>query len=167
MDEIINKVQQSGLITIDLEELYPKGERVEYDIAQNLWQGLALKEKEFREFISANNWSVYKEKYVAIHCSADAIIPTWAFMLLSSALQPYAKKIVFGTKEDLEKNIFAELISAIDENKYKDARVVIKGCSDLPVPVSAYVDLTNKLLPVVKSLMFGEPCSTVPIFRKK
>lgn len=167
MDEIINKVQQSGLITIDLEELYPKGERVEYDIAQNLWQGLALKEKDFREFISTNDWSVYKDKYVAVFCSADAIVPTWAFMLLSAALQPYAKKIVFGSKEELEKNIFSDLISSLNENNYKDARVVIKGCSDLPVPLSAYVDLTNKLLPVVKSLMFGEPCSTVPIYKKK
>lgn len=167
MDEIINKVQQSGLITIDLEELYPKGERVEYDIAQNLWQGLALKEKDFREFISTNDWTYYKDKYVAIYCSVDAIIPTWAYMLLTSSIQPYAKKIVYGNSEHLERVLFHELIKNLDENKYKDARVVIKGCSDLPVPLSAYVDLTNKLLPVVKSLMFGEPCSTVPIYKKK
>ena len=165
--EIKNKIANSGLITIDLEELYPKGERAEYDIAQNLWQGLALKEKDFRDFIGKNDWSTYQNKFVAIHCSVDAIVPTWAYMLLSTAIQPYAKKIVFGNLEHLERVLFHELILSIDENKYKDARVVIKGCSNLPVPTSAYVDLTNKLLPVVKSLMFGEPCSTVPLYKKK
>lgn len=167
MEEITNKVQQSGLISIDLEELFPKGERASYDLAQNLWQGLALKEKDFREFISQNDWKSFQDKYVAIHCSVDAIIPTWAYMLLSTALQPYAKKIVYGNPEHLERVLFHELVSSIDEKKYQDARVVIKGCSNLPVPNSAYVDLTNKLLPVVKSLMFGEPCSTVPIYKKK
>lgn len=167
MEEITNKVQQSGLISIDLEELYPKGEREEYDLAQNLWQGLALKEKDFRAFIQQNDWKFYQDKFVAIHCSVDAIIPTWAYMLLSSAIQPYAKKIVYGNLEHLERVLFHELVSSIDEKKYEGARVVIKGCSNLPVPNSAYVDLTNKLLPVVKSLMFGEPCSTVPIYKKK
>lgn len=165
--EILNKIANSGLITIDLEDLYPKGERVSYDIAQNLWQGLALKEKDFREFIKTNDWSVYQDKYVAIHCSADAIVPTWAFMLLSTALQPFAKKIIFGSLEELENNLFSEVISNIKAEDYVDARVIIKGCSNLPVPTSAYVELTNKLLPVVKSLMFGEPCSTVPLYKKK
>lgn len=167
MGEIINKVQQSGLITIDLEEYYPKEERVEYDLAQNLWQGLALKEKDFREFVSANDWSVYKNKLVAITCTADAIVPTWAFMLVSGSVQPYAKKIIFGNLQELESAVFSDIIQSLDANIFRDARVVIKGCSKLPVPVSAYVELTNKLLPVVKSLMFGEPCSTVPIYKKK
>ena len=167
MGEIINKVQQSGLITIDLEEYYPKEERVEYDLAQNLWQGLALKEKDFREFVSANDWSVYKNKLVAITCTADAIVPTWAFMLVSGSVQPYAKKIIFGNLQELESAVFSDIIRSLDANIFRDARVVIKGCSKLPVPVSAYVELTNKLLPVVKSLMFGEPCSTVPIYKKK
>lgn len=165
--EIENKIANSGLITIDLEDLYPKGERVNYDIAQNLWQGLALKEKDFREFIKTNDWSIYQDKFVAISCSVDAIIPTWAFMLLSTAIQPYAKKIVFGNLEHLERILFHELVLSIDENKYKEAKVIIKGCSNLPVPTSAYVELTNKLMPVVKSLMFGEPCSTVPLYKKK
>lgn len=165
--EIENKIANSGLITIDLEDLYPKGERVSYDIAQNLWQGLALKEKDFREFIKTNDWSFYQDKYVAIHCSTDAIIPTWAFMLLSTALQPYTKKIIFGSLEELENNLFSEVISNIKAEDYVDARVIIKGCSNLPVPTSAYVELTNKLMPVVKSLMFGEPCSTVPLYKKK
>ena len=167
MGEIINKVQQSGLITIDHEEYYPKEERVEYDLAQNLWQGLALKEKDFREFVSANDWSVYKNKLVAITCTADAIVPTWAFMLVSGSVQPYAKKIIFGNLQELESAVFSDIIQSLDANIFRDARVVIKGCSKLPVPVSAYVELTNKLLPVVKSLMFGEPCSTVPIYKKK
>ena len=167
MDEIVNKVQQSGLVTIDLQELFPKGEREEYDIAQNLWQGLALKEKDFREFISKNDLTFDQDKLVAIHCSVDAIVPTWAFMLLSAAIQPYAKKIVYGNLEHLERVLFHELVQSIDEKKYEGARVVIKGCSDLPVPNSAYVDLTNKLVPVVKSLMLGEPCSTVPLYKKK
>lgn len=165
--EIENKIANSGLITIDLEDFYPKEERVNYDIAQNLWQGLALKEKDFREFIKTNDWSVYQNKLVAINCSADAIIPTWAFMLLSTALQPYAKKIFFGSLEELEKNLFSEIISNLNIDDYKDGRIIIKGCSNLPVPISAYVELTNKLLPVVKSLMFGEPCSTVPLYKKK
>jgi hypothetical protein len=167
MEEIINKVQQSGLITIDLEEYYPKEERIVYDISQNLWQGLVLKEKDFRDFVSTNDWSVYKNKFVAITCSADAIVPAWAFMLISGAVQPYAKKIIFGNSEELEKAVFSDVIQSLDETKFRDARVVLKGCSKLPVPVSAYVELTNKLLPVVKSLMFGEPCSTVPIYKKK
>jgi len=166
-DEIINKVAQSGLITIDLEDYYPKGERVIYDIAQNLFQGLALKEKEFREFISKNDWAVYKDKYVAIICSADAIIPTWAYMLITNAISPYAIKVIFGDTETLETILFSEAINKINTEQFRDARVVIKGCGNLPVPVSAYVELTNKLLPVAKSVMFGEACSTVPVFKKK
>lgn len=165
--EIINKVSQSGLITIDLEEYYPKGERVVYDLAQNLFQGIALKEKDFREFISRNDWAFYKDKYVAIICSADAIIPTWAFMLLTNSIAPFAKKVVYGNPETLETLLFSEEINKMDMEQFRDARIVIKGCGKLPVPVSAYVELTNKLLPFAKSVMFGEPCSTVPVFKRK
>lgn len=166
MDEIVNKVAQSGLITIDLGDLYPEGKRCVVDIKDQLFQGLILREKDFREFIKTNDWSVYRDAYVALTCSADAIIPDWAWMLLASALQPFARKIVFGTLELLETVLFDEIISAFDINPYLDGRIVIKGCGDKPVPKTAYIDLTRKLQPHVKSIMYGEPCSTVPVFKK-
>lgn len=164
-DEIINKVSESGLVTIDLEEYYVEGERVLFDIKPLLFQELILKEKEFREFIKQEDWTKYKDKLVAITCSNDAIVPTWAFMLLSLALQPFAKKIVFGNLEMLENTLFDEALSTIDVTKYKDARVVIKGCSAKPVPVNAYVKLCSALKPYTKSMMYGEPCSTVPLYK--
>lgn len=165
-DQIINKVAQSGLITIDLEELYPKGERILLDIKDQLFQGLILKEKDFRDFLATHDWAQYKNKFVAITCSADAIIPTWAYMLLASHLEPFAKKTSFGTIETLNSELYHEIINRIDVNSYKDARIVIKGCSNLPVPKSAYVELTAKLRPLVKSIMYGEPCSTVPVYKQ-
>lgn len=164
-DEITNKVANSGLITIDLGELYLPGERVLIDIKDQLFQELILREKDFREFIKGHDWSQYKNKYVALTCSADAIIPDWTWMLLASALQPFAKKIVFGSLEVLETVLFDETLSNFDIEKYRDARIVIKGCGDKPVPKSAYIELTRKLQPIVKSLMYGEPCSTVPIYK--
>ena len=164
-DEIINKVANSGLITIDLEEFYPKGERVLFDIKPLLFHELILKEKDFREFIKQHDWSQYKDKLVAITCTADAIIPTWAFMLVSIALEPFAKKIVFGNLETLEAIIFNEALLAIVYEDYKDKRVVIKGCSNLPVSTNAYVELVRGLRPFAKSIMYGEPCSTVPLFK--
>lgn len=166
-DEIINKVAQSGLVTIDLEEMYPQGERVLLDIKDRLFQGLILREKDFREFVSAHDWSQYKDKYVAITCTADAIVPTWAYMLLTVSLEPYARKVVFGDLEALETILYNEMLGRIDVNTYKDARIVIKGCSNLPVPRSAYVELTRILRPVAKSIMYGEPCSTVPLYKAK
>lgn len=166
-DEIINKVAQSGLITIDLEELYPQGERVLLDIKDRLFQGLILREKDFREFVSTHDWSQYKDKYVAVTCSTDAIVPTWAYMLLAVSLEPFAKKTVFGDLEMLEATLYNELLSKLDTGQYKDARIVIKGCSNLPVPRSAYVELTRLLRPVAKSIMYGEPCSTVPLYKAK
>jgi len=166
MDEIINKVASSGLVTVDLEEMYPQGERVVLDIKDQLWQGLALKEKDFREWIKTNDWSVYQNKLVAVTCSVDAIIPNWAFMLVASKLEGVAKRVVFGNAEMLEIILFSELISTINPEDYRDKRLVIKGCSDRPVPTSAYVELVNKLQPVAKSIMFGEPCSTVPVFKR-
>lgn len=166
-EEIINKVANSGLITIDLEEYYPKGERVLFDIKPLLFQELILKEKDFREYIKTNDWTVYQNKYVAVICSADAIIPTWAYMLISIALEPYAKKVVFGNLQTLETVLFNEVLNQIDYKEYKDQRIVIKGCSNLPVTTNAYVELANKLKPFAKSIMYGEPCSTVPLYKAK
>ncbi len=166
MDEIVNKVAQSGIVTIDLEEYYPEGKRVLFDIKPLLFQELILKEKDFREFIKNEDWTKYKDCYVAITCSNDAIVPTWAYMLLTLALKPFAKKIVFGTLETLETVLFEEIIEKLDTAPYKDARIVIKGCGDKPVPVSAYVAITEKVKPLAKSIMYGEPCSTVPLYKQ-
>lgn len=166
MEEITNKVANSGLITIDLGELYLPGERVVLDIKDQLFRELILREKDFREFIKTNDWSQYKDKYVALTCSADAIIPDWAWMLLASALEPFAKKIVFGSIEVLETVLFDEILSAFDVENFRGERIVIKGCGDKPVPKSAYIELTRKLRPVAKSIMYGEPCSTVPVYKQ-
>jgi hypothetical protein len=166
-EEIINKVAQSGLITINLEDYYVKGERAVIDIQSQLYQGLLLREKDFREYIKNENWEFYRGKFVAITCSADAIVPTWAYMLLAIQLEPYAKKVVFGSLEQLETELFHEQLKRLDFESYKDARIVIKGCSNLPVPISAYVELTAALRPFAKSIMYGEPCSTVPLFKRK
>lgn len=164
-DEIINKVANSGLITIDLEEFYPKGERVLFDLKPLLFQELILKEKDFREFIKQHNWSDYKDKMVAITCTVDATIPTWAFMLVSIALEPFAKKIVFGNLDTLEAIVFNEVLQTINYSDYKDQRIVIKGCGNLPVSTNAYVELVKGLRPYAKSIMYGEPCSTVPLYK--
>lgn len=165
-EEIINRVAKSGIITLNLEDYYLEGERVAYDIKQNLWQEIALKEKDFREFIKTNDWSVYNDKLVAIHCSVDAIIPTWAYMLLSIALQPHARRVFFGSVESMNQVLYEEQLNQIDFSQYEDVRIVIKGCGDKAVPESAYVSLTNKLLPFAKAIMYGEPCSTVPLYKK-
>ena len=166
MEEIVNKVAQSGLITIDLEEMYPEGKRASFDIADQLWQGIALREKDFREFIKTNDWEKYRGAFVAVHCSVDAILPHWAYMLVASRLEGIAAKVVQGNLEMLEQVLFSEMISQLDVEPYRDRRLVIKGCSKRHVPVSAYVDLVNKLQPVAKSILFGEPCSTVPVFKR-
>ena len=164
--EIINKVALSGIITIDLEEFYPSGERVLLDIKDLLFQELILREKDFREFIKNEDFSKYKNKYVAIVCSADAIVPTWAYMLLAIQLEPYVKRVVFGNLETLETVLFNEILSKLDINIYKDVRVVIKGCGHLPVPKAAYVEIARLLRPVVKSIMYGEACSTIPLYKQ-
>lgn len=165
--EIINRVSSSSLITFDLEELYTPGERVLFDIKGLLFQELILREKDFRDFIKSHHWSQYTNQYVAITCSADAVIPTWAYMLLASALQPYAAVVIFGTLRDLETFLFKQALDSTDWKKYSNAKVVIKGCSKVEVPVSSYVEATNRLRPIASSIMFGEPCSTVPVFKKK
>ena len=165
-DEIVNKVSQSGLITIDLEEFYPSGERVVFDIKDLLFQGLVLREKDFREFIKNEDWNKYKDKYVALVCSADAIVPTWAYMLLAKQLETISKRVVFGDLETLETILYNEILSKLNISEYKDARIVIKGCGNLPVPKSAYVQITTLLRPFAKSIMYGEPCSTVPLYKQ-
>lgn len=167
MEEIINRVAKSPLITLDLEDYYSKHERVLYDIKDNLFMGLILKEKDFRDFLKTHDWSQYSNKNVAITCSEDAIVPTWAYMLLATYLAPHAATIVFGSLQELESKLFFDAIKTIDPEQFRDKKVVIKGCSKLPVPTAAYVEITNRLQPVVQSLMFGEPCSTVPVYKKK
>ncbi len=166
-EEIINKVGKSGLITINLEEMYPTGDRVSFDLKDLLWQGLALREKEFRDFLKDHDWSQYQDKYVAVFCSVDAIIPHWAFMLVASYLTGIARLVHIGSASEMESAIFKNIIEKINIEEYTDQRLVIKGCSDRPVPQSAYADLVFKLQPVAKSIMFGEPCSTVPVFKRK
>ncbi|MEM9024121.1 MAG: DUF2480 family protein [Bacteroidota bacterium] len=167
MDQPIeNKVARSGLVTIDLEAWYPAGERVLFDIKDLLWQEIALKEKDFRTFVKAHDWAQYQGKLVALHCSVDAIVPTWAFMLLATALAPYAQDVVFGNLEQLERSLYQRIIDGIDGADYQDQRVVIKGCSDREVPADAYVALTRKLQPFARSIMYGEPCSTVPLYKR-
>jgi hypothetical protein len=166
-ENIINKVAQSGLVTLDPAQFYPAGERVVYDIKDNLFHGLMLREKDFREFVKGHDWAQYQGKLVAVTCTADAIVPAWAYMLLANRLAPYAKDVVFGDAELLETVLFVKQIATMDVEQYRDQRLVIKGCGDTPVPVSAYVELTKKLTPVAKSLMFGEPCSTVPIYKRR
>ena len=165
-DGIVNRVASSALVTFDLEQYHQPGERVSLDISDQLFQGLIIREKDFREYVKTNDWRVYENKYVAVHCSADAIIPTWAYMLLAVALEPYAKRVVFGKLEDLERTLYAEVLAGVDWSEFKDAKVVVKGCSKVDVPLSAYVEATFRLRSVAASLMFGEPCSTVPVFKR-
>lgn len=165
-EEIVNRVANSGLISLDLEEYYHPGERVVYDLKDNLYQGMILREKDFREFLKEYDWSSYQGKNVAILCSEDAIVPTWAYMLLATKLEPYAHMFVFGDLADLEKKLFYEALSHLDLEPYRGARVVVKGCSKHPVPIDAYVEVTRLLKPLVQSLMFGEPCSTVPLYKR-
>jgi hypothetical protein len=165
--DIINKVAQSGLITIDLEDFYLPGERVVFDIKGWLFEELILKEKDFRDKLKSHDWEQYRDKFVAVTCTADAIVPTWAYMLIATYLEPFAKKIIFGTLAELEIVLFKSALSKLNPEDFKDQKIVIKGCSNIDVPVSAYVELTALLRPVVKSIMYGEPCSTVPVFKRK
>lgn len=167
MDTIVNKVAESGLITLDLEEFYPKEEIVSFDLKDYLFMGMILKEKDFRTALQQIDWESYRDKSVAVFCSADAIIPLWAYMLVSTYLSGAAKRVFAGTAEEMRKQLFIENIRKINSDEYIDKRVVIKGCGDLEMGDYAYVEITNKLVPAVKSLMYGEPCSTVPVYKKK
>ena len=166
-ENIVNKVASSGLITLNLEAYYNQAERVVYDIKDNLFHGLILREKDFREFIKTHDWSQYAGKNVAITCSADAIVPTWAYMLLSNRLSPYVNELVFGSLETLEAILLSKALAKIDFDAFANERVVVKGCADIDIPVFAYVEITRQLGKVAKSIMYGEPCSTVPIFKRK
>jgi hypothetical protein len=163
---IVNRVAKSGLVSLDLEDYYHPGERVVYDLKDNLFMGLILKEKDFRDFLKTHDWSQYTDKNVAVTCTEDAISPTWAFMLLTIQLEPYAHTVVFGSLQDLEEKLYFDAIARINIEDYRDSRVVVKGCSKVPVPTAAYVEITRRLRPVAQSLMFGEPCSTVPLYKR-
>ncbi len=165
-EPIVNRVANSPLITFNLEEYYHQGERVVYDIKDNLFQEMILREKDFRAFVKEHDWSQYEGKNVALACSVDAIVPTWAYMLLASKISPYAHRVVFGTIEELESALFQEALSQIDFSTFQDKKIVVKGCSNVPVPTQAYVEVTARLRPFAASIMYGEPCSTVPIYKK-
>lgn len=165
-NEIVNRVASSALKVFDLEEHFVPGERVVFDISDQLYEGIILKEKPFRDFIRGHEWAQYEGKLVAITCSEDAIIPTWAYMLVASSLEPYARTFVFGGLEELETKVFYDALSRIDWQQYAGAKVVIKGCSKVAVPVAAYVEATRLIRRYAASVMFGEPCSTVPVYKR-
>ena len=165
--EIINRVSNSGLTQLDLEEWYPKGDRLGFNIEKYLFKGLILKELDFRAALKELDWSIYKGVFVAVHCSADAIVPTWAYMLVSQYLSPFAAKVLFCDPSQIDSYLYSEILSKIDVEEFRDKRVIVKGCSKFPVPVSAYVEVSALLTPLVQSLMFGEPCSNVPLYKKK
>lgn len=166
-ETIVNKVAQSGLRTIDLAKYAPQAAIVVYDIKDNLFHGLILKEKDFRDFIKAHDWTQYADKHIGIICSTDAIVPTWAYMLLANKLEPYALSVHFGDKDLVLNELFSAAIASIDYAEYQDQRVVVKGCGDIFIPESAFVKFTVGLSKVAKSIMYGEPCSTVPVFKRK
>jgi len=166
-EEIINRIANSKLMTFDLEEIYPKGERISFDISQWLVEGIVLRESEFREKAKQYDWSQYENKYVALFCSTDAIVPGWAYLLISLHLSPFAKKVTVGNLEELESILFTELLQNIDFSEYENKPVIIKGCAHKPIPQNAYVLLAQKLQPIAKSIMYGEACSSVPLYKKK
>ena len=166
-DTIVNRIAESALITFDLEDLYQIGERKSIDLSQWLYEGLILKEKEYRAHLNAHEWSSYQDQFISLHCSTEAILPAWAFLLLTTYLHPFARKVVIGSIQDLEVQLFSEEIQLLDVTPFKDKPVIIKGCSDKTVPQDAYAKLITKLQPVVKSLFFGEACSSVPLYKRK
>ena len=167
MSDIVNRVSQSKLITFDLEDYYPEGKRVTLDIKDWLLEGFILREKEFRNHVAEHDWQQYQNTFVALNCSTDAIIPGWANMLIASKLQPYANRVVVGSLEQLESSIYQSAIESIDITPFQDKAVIIKGCSNKPVPANAYLWITSKMQTVAKSVMYGEACSSVPLFKKK
>ncbi len=167
MDEIVNRVEKSGIITIDLDTYFPPDPILAFDIKDWLWQGLVLKEKDFRDRLEITDWSEYQDKIVCVFCSADAIVPYWAYMLLAVKLQPVAKELVYGNIDQYLSLHYSKELEKLKVADFEDKRIIIKGCGDKPVPVSAYVEVTRLLAPVAKSIMYGEPCSTVPVFKRK
>jgi len=167
MEEIRNKVAESGLITINLEQYYPVHQPLAFDLKNFLFMEMLLKEKDFREALDQHDWTQYENKDVAVYCSTDAIVPMWAYMLVASKLSGIARSIISGTPEEAFKQVFVQNIRQVNAAVYEGKRVVVKGCGDKPVPEYAYAEISIKLLPVVKSLMYGEPCSTVPVYKRK
>ena len=168
MSEVfVNKVANSGLITLNLESYLPQTVISGFDLKDQLFMGLILKEKEYRESLRNFDWSVYNDKYVAVFCSVDAIVPVWAYMLAVTYLQAVAKDVYYGTPAEMYKHIVLQNIDAIATNEFKDQRIVVKGCGDITIEHYAYAEVTKVLTPHVKSIMYGEPCSTVPIFKRK
>jgi len=166
-DEIINRVANSKLVTIDFEDYYPQGKRVLFDVKDWLFEGFVLREKDFRDQVKQFNWSQFKDNYVALTCSSDAIIPAWAFILLSIHLEPFAKKTVIGNLELLETSIYQDVLNTLDISGFSNKPIIIKGCAKKPVPQNAYIMLANKLKPIAHSIMYGEACSSVPLYKKK
>lgn len=164
--EITNRVENSNLMQVNLDEYYPTGERVVFDLKNCLKDELILIEKDFRAFVKATDWSVYQDKYVAVICSVDAIVPLWAFMLIASKIKPFAQKVVFGNLAELEKAIFNDILSEIDFKQFEDKNVIVKGCGKHPIPEAVFVDFTIRLQEFAKNIMFGEACSAVPLFKK-
>jgi len=165
MEEIINKVANSALEVFDLEDYYPAGNRVQIDLSQWLLEGFLLKEKDFREELKNHDWSQYQDHYVAVLCSTDAIVPKWAMILITMHLAPFAKKIINGNIEDLDASLYEELLPSIDYAAYQDKPVIIKGCSRKPVPMRAYILAAQYLQPYARSIMYGEACSAVPLYK--
>lgn len=165
-DEIRNKVAESSLITFNLEDLYQVGPRLTFDLKDFLFEGLILREKDYREQLKNLDWNQFQDAFVNILCSVDAIVPQWAFMLAATYLQPVAKQVVMGTSETMETVLYQEALANLDLSQFQDERVIVKGCSKYPVPTSAYVEFVSKLTPIAKSVMYGEACSTVPIFKR-
>jgi hypothetical protein len=166
-DPIVNKVAASGLITINPEDYLPREEMAVFDLKDYLFMGLILKEKDFREALKSQDWEKFRDKHVAITCTADAIIPVWAYMLVASYLEPVAKEIILGDERELHRRLFMKNLSSIDPTQYEDKRIVVKGCGETPIEDYVYLEITRLLRPVAKSIMYGEPCSTVPIYKKK
>ncbi|MEI8279003.1 MAG: DUF2480 family protein [Bacteroidota bacterium] len=167
MEAIVNKVAESGIITLDLAHYVPMAENIAiFDLRPFLFQEMILREKDYRAALQTHDWNVYKDKNVSLQCSVDAVIPIWAYMLAASYLQPIATSVFFGTVAEMKNHLIQQNISKIDKAEYADQRVVIKGCGDTPIPETAYIAVTEHLRSVVKSLMYGEPCSTVPIYKK-
>ena len=166
-DTLINKVTESALVTINLEDYYPKENIVVFDLKDYLFMGLILKEKDFREALKNLDLAPFKGKLVTVTCSADAVIPMWAYMLVASYLQPVASEVFFGNEEDVKNQLLLKNIAQIPAEEFTDKRIVIKGCGELPVGEAAYLSATKLLRPLAKSIMYGEPCSTVPIFKRK
>ena len=166
-DPIINKVTESNLVTIDLEKFYPGEEAALFDLSDHLFMNIILKEKEFRETLKNYNWEKFRNKQVAITCTADAIIPVWAYMLVTAYLQPIAAIVMVADEKELHKIIFLKNLSKINAEEFTDKKIVIKGCGKIPIGDFAYAEITRLLMPVAKSIMYGEPCSTVPVFKKK